>query len=266
MRNSLPQPGQARYLLSFDFDGTLHDPASNPAVEPAFFELIESLRSERGALWGINTGRSLFQMVQGFNEGKFPFLPDFVIAREREIFMPAGIGRWQPAKKWNRKCDRDHRWLFWRSRRLLKEMQRWVKENTEAEWAADKEEPAGVVASSHEEMDRIVEQIARQANRHPNLSYERNSIYLRFSHKHYNKGSSLAEVGGMLGVEAQNRFTIGDGHNDFGMMDLNVAGMLACPSNAAEEIKQVVDKLGGYTASQPASRGAIESLEHYFSS
>ena len=48
-----------------------------------FFELIRKLREEQGVIWGINTGRSMEHMVEGFMESRFPFLPDWVVAREQ---------------------------------------------------------------------------------------------------------------------------------------------------------------------------------------
>ena len=82
---TLPPPPQPKAILSFDFDGTLHDPAAAPPVPVAFFELLRTLREEKQIVWGINTGRSMHQMVEGFIESRFPFLPDWVVAREREI-------------------------------------------------------------------------------------------------------------------------------------------------------------------------------------
>lgn len=72
---TLPAPPSATAILSFDFDGTLHDPAESPPVPREFFDLIRKLREEQGAVWGINTGRSMPQVVEGMIESAFPFLP-----------------------------------------------------------------------------------------------------------------------------------------------------------------------------------------------
>ena len=84
----LPSPAQATAVLSFDFDGTLHDPAAVPPVPAGVFTLLGKLRAEQQVVWGINTGRPLAHMVDGFIESRFPFLPDWVVARECEIYFP----------------------------------------------------------------------------------------------------------------------------------------------------------------------------------
>ena len=116
---TLPPPTQPTAILSFDFDGTLHDSASNPPVPVAFFELIRKLREEQGVVWGINTGRSMPQMVEGFIESRFPFLPDWVVAREREIYFPNDFGRWLPHAAWNKRCEKEIHGLFKHSAKLL---------------------------------------------------------------------------------------------------------------------------------------------------
>ena len=41
-----------RWLLSFDFDGTLVVPDDDPAVSPEFFELMKSMRSRSWLVLG----------------------------------------------------------------------------------------------------------------------------------------------------------------------------------------------------------------------
>ena len=66
-----------QFVLSFDFDGTLHNPAETPPLHPGFFGLIRRLREARGAVWGINTGRSMAHVIEGLIESHFPFTPDW---------------------------------------------------------------------------------------------------------------------------------------------------------------------------------------------
>jgi len=61
---TLDPPAAVRTILSFDFDGTLHHPADDPTVPGEFFEEIRRLREHHGAVWGINTGRSMPHMVE----------------------------------------------------------------------------------------------------------------------------------------------------------------------------------------------------------
>jgi len=251
-------------ILSFDFDGTLHDPAAVPPVPGEFFTLIESLRGTHGAVWGINTGRSMAQMVEGFIESRFPFLPDYVVAREREIYFPNPFGRWLPHEKWNKTCEKEIHRLFKSTKKLLKAIRKEVEENTGAQWIELQGDPAGIISQSDEEMEWILNRITPLAAAEPRLGWQRNSIYLRFGHRDYQKGSSLSEIARLNGLGAEQCFAIGDSHNDFEMLDPAHVGMAACPSNAVEAIRRKIAATGGYPCTAAHAQGAMEALRHYF--
>ncbi|MCP5536445.1 MAG: HAD family phosphatase [Akkermansiaceae bacterium] len=250
----------AEWLLAFDFDGTLTIPEANPPVQPQFYELMQMMRDSHKAFWGINTGRSLMQTVQGLADARFPFLPDYIIAREREIYTPNEFGRWVGLPDWNSRCEKEHHKLFRRCRRVLKKLQQWIETETAAVWGMQEGEPAGIVASTASEMDFIVQKIDQEISSKPLLSYQRNGIYLRFSHSHYHKGSAMVEVARQLGLSADKTFAIGDSHNDLDMLDPAMASLLACPGNACDEVKTRVSSLGGYVSEGVASVGTIEAL------
>lgn len=252
---------KAEWLLAFDFDGTLVDPDADPPVSAEFFSLIESMRQSHRSLWGINTGRSLMQTVQGMAEARFPFLPDYIIAREREIYTPNEFGRWVPVSDWNTQCEKAHHKLFRKCRRRLKRIKKWVDEETAAVWGFQSGEPDGIVASTASEMESIVQRLDQEILKSPLLSYQRNGIYLRFSHRDYHKGTAMAEVGRLIGVDVSRTFAIGDSHNDLDMLDPSLASHLACPGNACDEVKQRIVQSGGYVAEGIASRGVIEALK-----
>lgn len=253
-----------RWLLSFDFDGTLAIPDDDPAVRPEFFEMMRMMRNSHKAYWGINTGRSLMQAVQGLVDARFPFLPDYIIAREHEIYIPNEFGRWVGISAWNKQCHKEHHRLFRKCRKFLQKLRRWVESETAAVWGVQDNEPAGIVASTVSEMEFIVNKIEEEINRKAGLSYQRNGIYLRFSHQQYHKGSAMAEVARRCGVSRQKVFAIGDSHNDLDMLDPKMAGLLACPGNACAEVKEQVIASGGYAAKMAASAGAIEALCELF--
>jgi len=116
---TLPEPSTWKAVLGFDFDDTLVMKKNPKALDPRFFESIQWIRNTYGAAWGIATGRSLPQLLEGFNQARFPILPDFVVAREREVYFPGQFGRWVPDENWNGRCDRDHVKLFKKSKRVL---------------------------------------------------------------------------------------------------------------------------------------------------
>jgi len=263
MKSAEPMPTVAS-VLAFDFDGTLHDPAETPPVPPEFFEMLLRLRREHAIAWGINTGRSLPQMVEGFRESRFPFLPDWVVAREREIYFCGGGGHWQPLDAWNRSCEKQIHGLFKGAGGLLDSIRRQVEESTGAQWIATDGEPAGFIARTDEEMEWIVGKMQVLASVEPLLSWQRNSVYLRFGHRDFQKGSSLSEVARHFALDASACFAIGDNHNDLEMLDPRHARMVACPGNALAEVKQRVAGVGGYVAQALHGAGVIEAIQHFF--
>src|SRR5438105_14053879 len=62
-------------LLSTDFDGTLVSHASDPVFDRDCLELIRELQRD-GALWAINTGRSVDLLAEGVEDFSFPLQPD----------------------------------------------------------------------------------------------------------------------------------------------------------------------------------------------
>ena len=250
-------------VLAFDFDGTLHDPAGTPPVPTDFFELLQRLRHAQPLAWGINTGRSLPQMVEGFSESHFPLLPDWVVAREREIYFLGG-GRWQPLQAWNHACEQQIHALFKHARKLLDAIRHLDEQSTGAQWIAIDAEPAGILARTDEEMEWIVGKLQGLASAEPLLSWQRNSIYLRFGHRDFQKGSSLSEVARHYALHASACLAIGDGHNDLAMLDPRHARMIGCPGNALADVKHHVAAAGGYVAQALHGAGVIETLQHFF--
>ena len=262
---TLPPLDRAEWLLAFDFDGTLSCPEMSPLVPHDFFDVIRGLRDAHHVCWGINTGRSLMHTMEGIHQSNFPFLPDYIIAREREIYTPNSYGRWLPVKEWNKQCNKAHKKLFRKHKRLLKSIRQWVESETSADWGLQADEPAGMVASSVEEMDAIVSKLDVEIADAECLSYQRNAIYLRFSHENYHKGSALAEVGRLIDIPTEKTFAIGDSYNDLDMLDISIAAHLACPANACDEVKAQITDSGGYVASANAGLGALEALKALFS-
>ena len=125
-------------------------------------------------------------------------------------------------------------------------------------------EPAGLISRTEEEMEWIVGHIAPLVAAEPHLAWQRNSIYLRFGHRDFQKGSSLGEIARLHQLTAARCFAMGDSHNDAEMLDPAHAGMTACPANAVDEIKAKVRSHGGLVTRMIHGEGVIEALEHYF--
>ncbi len=251
-------------LLCFDFDGTLVDKPSDPYDIANLESRLAHLR-RRGAAWGINTGRSLLHTLEGLREHGFQSIPDFIIARESEIYHRTAERRWGPLGDWNLRCLEVHRHFYKSHARFFKLLRRHLAAELKgARFIEDHSEPAGIVTNDEPLMERVVHWIEAHRNAWPDLAYQRNSIWLRFTHRNYNKGSALLEIRRLSGIGPEFTFVAGDNHNDFPMLHTEVAHGIACPANAIPEISSHVASLGGYVANHSATKGITAALEHFF--
>lgn len=256
-----PKPS---FILSFDFDGTLVHPGSDPVFHPGLGRMIQQLRSQ-GAAWVINTGRSLSQTLQGLAQYGIFMQPDYIIAMECDIYRPGILGRWVDFGPWNRQARKAHDRFVKDHRESLRAIQEMVESQTQAQFLAGDYGELGIVATTEEELDLITAYIDGYTSRFPEIGYHRNGIYLRFSHSAHSKGSALAELTRLLGLDATRCFAAGDNHNDLSMLHPRHAGMIATPGNALPPIKAHVISHGGYVAEKYASEGMMQALAHYFS-
>ncbi|MEY2479727.1 MAG: hypothetical protein QOI04_654 [Verrucomicrobiota bacterium] len=250
-------------LISTDFDGTIVSRVSEPALDRACMELIREMQSG-GAIWAINTGRSVDLLESGLTDFEFPMRPDFILTSERDVFRPGQNGeRWEAFGDWNERCAREHAELFSSSQSVLAEVIDFVTQKTKARVIYEPEGAAGLIAASEEEMDRVAQFIDEARANQPKFHYQRNTVFLRFCHADYHKGAALAELSRLLEIPRENIFAAGDHHNDVSMLDGKFAAMPACPANAIGEVKDTVRKAGGYVAEKNHGAGVHEALKHF---
>jgi HAD superfamily hydrolase (TIGR01484 family) len=250
-------------LLSTDFDGTIVSPVSESILDRACMELIRELQAA-GVIWTINTGRSVDLLESGLADFSFPFRPDFILTSERDVFRPGANGtKWEAFGDWNQRCARDHAELFSSASPVLGEVIDFVNQQTKARIIYEPEGPAGLIAASEEEMDRVTDFIEQARQKQPKFSYQRNTVFLRFCHADYHKGAALAELARLLEIPHKTIFAAGDHHNDISMLDGTVAGMPACPSNAILEVKQAVRTAGGYVAEREHGAGVYDAIMYF---
>jgi hydroxymethylpyrimidine pyrophosphatase-like HAD family hydrolase len=249
-------------LLSTDFDGTLVDHFARPPVAPELFEALLELR-QRGVLWAVNSGRDFPFMLDGLREFAFPLEPDFMLTAEREVFRRGADGRWQDFGDWNVRCYRAHDDLFAQAGPLLSDIHRFLAQDTRAQPICEGERMVGLAAESDDEMDRICAFLERERQRVPGFHYMRNTVYVRFCHEDYSKGTALGELGRLTGILPEQIFAAGDHYNDLPMLDGRHARWVACPANAVEPVKTAVRAAGGYVAGRDCSGGIVEALRHF---
>jgi HAD superfamily hydrolase (TIGR01484 family) len=250
-------------LLSTDFDGTIVCRTGGLLLDPACMELIRDLQGA-GAIWAINTGRSVDLLESGLADFSFPVRPDFILTSERDVFRPGANGeKWEAFGDWNERCARDHAELFSASQSVLAEVIDFVTQKTKARVIYEPDGPAGLIADSEEEMDRVTEFIEQARAKQPKFNYQRNTVYLRFCHADYHKGAALAELARLIDIPRENIFAAGDHHNDISMLDGKVAAMPSCPANAIPEVKDAVRAADGCVANSDCGAGVHEALLYF---
>ena len=238
-----------------------HD--NKPAVVPELFRALADLR-DSGVQWAVNTGRTLGHLEAGLTtEFAFPIQPDYVIVEERDIYHREGGEPWKPFGDWNAKGVQDHDELFRLAGPLLAEVLAFLARLEGVQSLFDRGRLIGAVTATAEDMDRLCAFLDKLRAGLPIFNYQRNTIYVRFCHEGYSKGTALGELARLLDVEREQVFAAGDHHNDLAMLDGRFARWVTCPSNSCEEVKLTVRTAGGYLAKGVASAGVVEALEHF---
>lgn len=245
-------------LLSTDFDGTLISHPSDGRCTPAFAEVLRRHR-QAGGLWALNTGRGLAHAIEGLEIFQAPAEPDFLLTNEREIFSRGGDGSWSSHAEWNDLCYARHDALFESAGSVIGSIQGLAKDSADVTIIEEGDRPVGLVTTSEEVMHEVATFIDRESEEFPEFSYQRNTIYLRFCHREYHKGSSLGELCRLLDIGREDVLAAGDHFNDLPMLDGRFAAFPCCPSNAIPEVKRAVALAGGHVASLPAADGIAEA-------
>ena len=250
-------------LLSLDLDGTIIDHYGEPCVNEEFFEMIERFKAD-GGLWAINTGRTLEQFDEVLAELNLSLRPDFLLTCERELHRQSSNGSgWEDLGDWNRRCQETHSRLAELARKPLSEFQDFLARSVEAETVHENGDFIGYITATETEMDESCLRLDELKQRLPEFNYQRNSVYLRFCHVDYHKGSVLAELAHLLQISQEEVIAMGDNYNDIQMLQHEIVGQPACPGNSVEAVKEAVRAADGYVAQAPCSQGVCEALRHY---
>lgn len=248
-------------LLSTDFDGTLIEHPSEGRCSPAFAEVLWAHQAS-GGFWAINTGRGLPHAIEGIEHFAAPITPDFLLTNEREVFRRGQDG-WIAHHEWNDLCYRKHDELFEYAGGIIQRMQTFAAGSSDVTIIEEQGRPVGIVTSSEQVMETMARFLDDEANELPDFSYQRNTVYLRFCHRDYHKGSSLGEICSLLEIDRSSVLAAGDHFNDIPMLDGRFAAFPCCPSNAIPEVKEIVLAAGGHLASKSAADGVAEAW-HFF--
>lgn len=250
------------HLLSTDFDGTLVGFSSDGICSGAFAEVLNEHRNN-GGLWAINTGRGIHHAREGIAKFGAPASPDFLLTNEREVFRRCVNGDWESHGDWNRLCESRHEELFEQSKGLLHEIQNLVGLHEGSQVIHENSLPVGLITATEQQMEDLAGEILEMTGSVPNFSFQRNTIYLRFCHSDYDKGSALSELCRLEGIARDHVFCAGDHYNDLPMLTLDRAAMLACPANAIDVVQDAVRAAGGHVALKRYADGVAEGILHH---
>ena len=250
------------HLLSTDFDGTLVGFSSDGTCSGGFAEVLTEYR-KNGGLWAINTGRGIQHAREGVARFRAPSPPDFLLTNEREVFRRCLSGEWENHGEWNRLCESRHEELFEQSKSLLVEIQELMGFHEGSQIIHENSLPVGLITATEEQMERVAGELLAITKTVPNFSFQRNTIYLRFCHSDYDKGTALSELCRLEGILKDHVFCAGDHLNDLPMLTLQHAAMLACPSNAIPAVQEAVREAGGHVASLRYADGVAEGILHH---
>jgi hydroxymethylpyrimidine pyrophosphatase-like HAD family hydrolase len=248
-------------LISSDFDGTLISPTSD-RCSPRLAEALEAHHAA-GGLWAVNTGRTLDHAIDGLLRFDSPVAPDFLLTNEREVYRWDGTSAWLAHGDWNRRCETRHDELFDTALEVFETFEDLARRNSGLRLIYERKRPVGLVAETEILLDEMIAEIDSAAGRHIDFCYQRNSIYLRFCHRDYHKGSALGELCRLEGIDITEVFAVGDHFNDIPMLDGRHAALTACPANAIGPVKETVHLSTGYISSQPWADGVAEALGFY---
>lgn len=259
---ALTDSGEAEWLLSFDFDGTLWSRDASPGISAGFFDLMRCWRSCCGVRWGINTGRSLNYLLEEFNRVA-PFSPDFIVTCERYVYRAdEENGVLRPDMERNTACRHAHEEVFRLHHVRLEDFFVELRRRHPASrWSRDAEDPYSIEVEHMPDLDLFSPLVAGVLKDCPELSVQRAGPYLRFCHTSYNKGTSLRHIAGAWGVPEERIAILGDGHNDLDAFRLHPGALCACPCNAHAEIKIFLRERGGYVSPYAEHEGVMDILE-----
>jgi len=248
-------------LVSTDFDGTLFAEFENPPIPARFVSLISDFQV-RGGKWVINTGRDMSSLMEALARSRITVQPDYLVLVEREIYQHDGV-RYVPVEHWNGACQRDHAALFARVRPEVAALMDWVNNRFRATVYEDAWSPFCLIAGNNDDADVIHMRLDEFCRGFPELTVVRNDVYARFSHINYNKGTALAELTRMLGLTNDQVCAAGDHLNDLPMLKTEFARHLVAPANAIPQVREVVERQGGFVSTLRCGSGVAEGLENH---
>ncbi|MCS7223148.1 MAG: Cof-type HAD-IIB family hydrolase [Armatimonadetes bacterium] len=257
-------------MVVMDLDSTLLDWNGDEATigEEAKEVLTEVV--ERQIITVIATGRSvrtsqLELETQSWSWGR-P-VPHFLIAFEKYCYRVQDGKNIEDGrlKEWNDERRREGRSVI--QEIILPNWSRWLQALEERgltpkHWSLDT--GAGWLTLSYPDSESAkvaTDFLEILAAPFPQIKPNRNNQITGLIPKMGSKGVSLKFLADHLGIACDQIVTIGDGMNDWDMLDGRFGFFPVAVANAEEAIKRAVLQAGGLVTEQPASLGVSEAIK-----
>ena len=245
-------------LICTDFDGTLHSDYTMPPVPEALQNQLGSLQ-KAGAVWVINTGRTLEDLRFGLARADLSVHPDYVVVVEREIYR-CNEDRFESLTDWNERCAVTQAGLFAGVADRLPDLFDWVNLHFNASVYEDAWSPFCLIARNNADADAIQAHVNTVFADVPELTFVRNDVYGRLSHTAFTKGTALSELARRLQIPTENILAAGDHWNDLSMLHPDHARWIIAPANAIPEVADHIETVEGYLAKSECGDGVFEGI------
>ncbi len=240
---ALGAQGDCRWLISLDYDGTLRQHEA-PHIEEEFFAQMRAWR-EYGVRWGINTGRSLYFLLEDFARISSQ-LPDFICTCERYAYITDENGMLHACHDYNRGCYEDHHELRSRVEGAVSHAFQQMQElYPHVSWEIDASDSLSIATETPEGMEVLMPHIYEVQARFPELGMQRAGRFMRFCDARYSKGTALEQVRKSWGVVESHCFIMGDGENDLDTFRAFPKASYAAPKHSHPDVLRYVMSRGG---------------------
>jgi len=249
-------------LVCVDLDGTILDTDEvHFWIADGAVEVLNEL-GRRGIPWCTNSGRSRSNqlgLVQACRT--LEHMPVALLAGEREIYWCHPEFRHH--EPFNTQMDDLVRELQPRTIRALAPHMDRLRRTFEFTRDVQKMLSVGWRLADPVQAASLVRELRVLLSDLADAQVLRNGKWVVITHAAVGKSVLLAEASTHLSIARENILAIGDQCNDLDMLDGRVAGCVACPGDADEEVQATVTTAGGYVSGQPGSAGAVEAIRRF---
>lgn len=247
-------------MVAVDMDWTLLD--AEKRIPAEVFEGFKRITSSGGYVV-IATGRGMESASEVFFENGYPLGRDgypHALAVGGHLFYMQD-GEYVPDEAWNVNVGK-----WWaESRPIAKEIMDAIVPRLEG-IEHERVWEDGIVFTSLQDAVSVQELIIQYMEDEgiDAVFLERNGWGVGLSDARVGKGICLDRIARNMGLDPGEIIAIGDSNNDMPMLDSRMGFFPACPANADEEVRNIVNARHGFLATQNYGMGVAEIMGRAF--